>query len=138
MSHCVCDSEYDSDSGATYNYICDWCRCDCEWRTLRNGSYRTRWCTDCRPDPLANNVWRKQILAVSKKLNAIDATPPASAKRLAALHKLFTYFYLEPVFIKSNPKFQVMVMAKAREFRANEQAAPIFSLLDEVIARYEF
>ena len=28
MSHCVCDREYDSDSGTTYDYICDWCRCD--------------------------------------------------------------------------------------------------------------
>ena len=27
-NHCVCDREYDSDSGTMHDYICDWCSCD--------------------------------------------------------------------------------------------------------------
>ena len=113
--------------------------CDCEWRGLRNRTYRSHRCAECQPvDPLANNVWRKQILMIRKKLNAVDATPTVSASRLGALRKLFNYLYLETAFIKGNPKLQATVLAKAKEFRADKQAAPIFSLLEEVIARYEF
>lgn len=105
--------------------------CGCEWRSLRGRAYRTHCCTVCQPP--VTGPWRKQMLAVRKHLAAIDALGPDTKKRLNRIHRLFTYMYAEAAFIRSNHKFQATMVAKAKEFRADERAASIFPLLDQVI-----
>ena len=111
--------------------------CSCEWRDLRNRSYRTTCCTECKPvDPLENNVWRKQILGIRKRISAIDAAY-SPFKRLKAIFKLFAYLCAQSAFVRSNAKFQSTMLEKAREFRADNQAARIFPILDQVVTLFE-
>jgi len=110
--------------------------CECEWRGLRDRSYRTHCCLQCQ-DPTIIHTFYKQILVVRKKLNAVAAAGALTKKRLNCIHRLFSYLAAEAVFVRSSAKFQATMVAKAKEFRADDRAVPIFPILDQVIAVFD-
>jgi len=116
----------------------DWSpACDCEWRDLRNGRYYKTHCCEACVDPITTNPSRKQITTIKKKLSAIEASRGGTKKRLNRIHSLFSYICQEADFVRSHPNFWATIVAKAKEFRADERAASIFPLLDHVIISFE-
>lgn len=80
--------------------------------------------------------WYDERKTIQKHLAAVAAASDVPT-RLECIRALFTAVMAYEAFLAAVPKFRAAVLAKMAEFRADERAASLHSLFDQVEAAFE-
>jgi len=121
---CACDYDYDSDSGAMREYICDWCRCD-----------YTPYCYKHSADFNRVKSFYYEMLEIGGHLLTGIETPESDLYRQHdVLRRICIFVQKTPDFFIAHAEVLHAIMDSLYDLLEKPAAAPLYDLFRETLA----